>query len=333
MVLLCKVQFLSLLQIQSGYGYRILIIRGIYMKKEINQLKAGTLITYITIIISTIIPLLYTPVMLRILGQAEYGLYSLSNSVISYLSLLTLGLGTTITRYIMKYRTAGDKVMLERVAGLFILIYVVISLITMVTGFGISLFTETFFSNGLASEEINKLRILIVIMTISAAFSIIPGVYSTIIICYEKYIFRKLMDMILTIASPILNLVVLYMGLASIGMALLSLAVQIIVFVINVFYCNKKLNIHPSLKNPPKELLKPIFSFTVFVFIGLIADLLYWATDKVLIGAMVGSVAVAVYNIGSTFNAMLQNLSSAISGVFGPRVNTYVFENRPISEL
>ena len=211
------------------------------MKKEINQLKAGTLITYITIIISTIIPLLYTPVMLRILGQAEYGLYSLSNSVISYLSLLTLGLGTTITRYIMKYRTAGDKVMLERVAGLFILIYVVISLITMVTGFGISLFTETFFSNGLASEEINKLRILIVIMTISAAFSIIPGVYSTIIICYEKYIFRKLMDMILTIASPILNLVVLYMGLASIGMALLSLAVQIIVFVINVFYCNKKL--------------------------------------------------------------------------------------------
>ena len=44
-------------------------------QKKVNELKVGSIITYINLIISTIIPLLYTPVMLRILGQEEYGLY------------------------------------------------------------------------------------------------------------------------------------------------------------------------------------------------------------------------------------------------------------------
>ena len=57
------------------------------MKKEVNQLKMGAILTYITLVISTIIPMLYTPVMLNILGQAEYGLYSLSTSVTGYFNL------------------------------------------------------------------------------------------------------------------------------------------------------------------------------------------------------------------------------------------------------
>ena len=62
------------------------------MKKN-NELKAGVLLSYVNLAIGMIIPLIYTPIMLRLLGQAEYGLYSLSNSVISYLSLLTFGIG------------------------------------------------------------------------------------------------------------------------------------------------------------------------------------------------------------------------------------------------
>ena len=65
----------------------------------------------------------------------------------------------------------------------------------------------------------------------------------------------------------------------------------------------------------------------------MIADLLYWATDKVLIGALVGSTAVAVYNVGATFNSMLNQLSSAISGVFGPRINKLVFSHSPMGEI
>ena len=67
-----------------------------------NQLKIGVILSYVTMAIQNIIAIVYTPVMLRLLGQSEYGLYQLVYSVVSYLGLLSFGFGSTIIRYISK---------------------------------------------------------------------------------------------------------------------------------------------------------------------------------------------------------------------------------------
>lgn len=54
---------------------------------QMNQLKAGIALNYAIIILSALVGLLYTPYMLRMMGQSEYGLYSLVASVISLLLL------------------------------------------------------------------------------------------------------------------------------------------------------------------------------------------------------------------------------------------------------
>ena len=301
--------------------------------KKINELKIGSIMTYINLIISTIIPLLYTPIMLRILGQAEYGLYSLSNSVISYLSLLNFGFGTAIIRFISKFRVEGNHEKIEGVTGLILSIYGIIAIIVCVIGFSLTKGTGLFFGTGLTTNEIQRLKILMIIMTISTALSFPVSILSSVSVAYEKYIFRKMVDMVATIAAPILNLVVLFMGYASVGLAMIGLMTQLIYGVIFIWYCKQKLNVVPRFKNMPFYMIKEILGFSIYIFASSIIDMLYWATDKVLIGAMLGTVAVAVYNIGGTFTAMLQNMSSAISGVFGTRVNIMVFENQPIEKL
>mgnify|MGYP002148940869 FL=1 len=67
-----------------------------------NELKSGVILSYINLGLGTVIPFIYTPIMLRMLGQAEYGLFSLASSAVSYLSLLSFGFGSTIIRYISK---------------------------------------------------------------------------------------------------------------------------------------------------------------------------------------------------------------------------------------
>lgn len=52
-----------------------------------NQIKAGAALNYVIIGINALVGLLYTPYMLRMLGQNEYGLFSLVASVISYLTI------------------------------------------------------------------------------------------------------------------------------------------------------------------------------------------------------------------------------------------------------
>ena len=301
--------------------------------KSINELKAGALLSYVNLGISTVIPLFYTPVMLRLLGQAEYGLYSLSNSVISYLSLLTFGLGGSILRYLTQSRTENDNGTLEKTAGLFVVLYSSIAVITLIVGICLTFFSGTFFAKGLTSQEIQRLNILVIIMSLNAAISLLCVPYSSITICYERYIFRRIVEMISTIAVPLLNLVVLYAGLASVGMAVIGTVIQLFLLILNIWFCAFRLKIRPKFRHLPFGMLKDIFRFTAFVFFSSIADLLYWSTDKVLLGALVGSSAVAVYNVGATFNTMLQNMSSSISGVFAPRVNQFVFSGRCIDDF
>ena len=302
-------------------------------QKKVNELKVGSIITYINLIISTIIPLLYTPIMLRILGQEEYGLYSLSNSVISYLTLLNFGFGTAIIRFISKFRVEGDHDKIEGVTGLILSIYGIIAIIVCIVGFLLTKGTGLFFGTGLTVNEIQRLKVLMIVMTVSTAISFPVSVLSSVSVAYEKYIFRKMVDMIATIATPILNLIVLFLGYASIGLAMIGLGIQLIYGIIFIWYCKQKLNVVPRFKDMPFYMVKEILGFSIYVFASSIIDMLYWATDKVLIGAVLGTVAVAVYNIGGTFTSMLQNMSSAISGVFGTRVNRMVFGNQPMEKL
>ena len=75
------------------------------------------------IIIATIVVgLVYTPIMLRLLGQSEYGLYSLMGSLVGYLSVLDMGLGNTIVRYTAKNRADGTAEIEGKLNGLFLFI-------------------------------------------------------------------------------------------------------------------------------------------------------------------------------------------------------------------
>ncbi|NHF61083.1 glycosyltransferase [Flavobacteriaceae bacterium TP-CH-4] len=62
----------------------------------VNQLKEGALLSYVVLAVSSLVGLLYTPYMLRMMGKNEYGLYALVASVIAYLTILDSGFGKAI---------------------------------------------------------------------------------------------------------------------------------------------------------------------------------------------------------------------------------------------
>ena len=51
--------------------------------KHHNQLRSGSLLTYVQMTLNIIVSIAYTPFMLRILGKSEYGLYSTVASTIA----------------------------------------------------------------------------------------------------------------------------------------------------------------------------------------------------------------------------------------------------------
>ena len=94
-----------------------------YKNMAINQLKAGAFLSYISIILNNIIGLLYMPFMLRMMGQNEYGLYSLVASVVAYLTVLDLGFANAIVRYTAKFRSEHKINEQYEMFGMFFILY------------------------------------------------------------------------------------------------------------------------------------------------------------------------------------------------------------------
>lgn len=303
------------------------------MKRQVNQLKAGVVISYINLFASSIIPLLYTPTMLRLLGQAEYGLYSLSGSVISYLTLLTLGVGSTIVRYLSKYRAEGKKKEEEQILGFFLVLYCFLAILVLVCAVFIADNVELIFQQGLSDAEIDKMRKLVLIMSVNTALSFPISVFSSVISSHEEFIFIKTLNLLSTVALPVANLIALYMGCASVGMAFAGTVINVILLPVEAGYCLRKINIRPRFVRFPKEFIRELFGFSVYIFIGTIVDMLFWSTDKVILGMLTSSTVVAVYNVGGTFNNMVMQLSTSISSILIPRINGMVIEKNSEEKL
>lgn len=297
-----------------------------------NQLRSGVILSYLNLAISFVIPFVYTPLMLRMLGQAEYGLYSLSNSVISYLSLLSFGFGSTIVRYIAKYRAQGDRKAEEETFGFFLMLYGVLGLLVMAGGVILSANAGGIFAKGLTGAEVGKMKTLTLIMAFNTALSFPLSVFASMAIAHERYFFRKVMDVVSTVAVPAANLAALYLGYASVGMALAATIVQFLLAPISVGYCFRELKLKPRFVRMGGTLIREMLGFSVFVFIGTLVDMLFWATDKVILGMLASTVAVAVYNVGGTFNNIVMQLSTSISGVLVPRITGMVVTNTPKEE-
>lgn len=300
---------------------------------KVNQLRAGVVMTYLNIGLGSLIPFLYTPIMLRLLGQSEYGLYSLANSVVGYLSLLSFGLGSTIVRYVAKYRAEGKKEQEEKVIGLFIIMYSALAILVLAAGWIISCNVEPIFHRGLTEAEIDKIAVLVRIMAFNTAISFPISVFGSIVMAHEKYVYRQAVNILSTIAAPCGNLIALYLGFGSIGLTVVTTIIQFSMLPLNAVYCFKALQIRPRFRRLPIGLIRELMQFSVFIFLGSVVDMLFWATDKVILGMLASTAVVAVYNIGGSFNTMMTNISTAFSGVLTPKVTVMVTKDASPGQL
>lgn len=289
-----------------------------------NEKKLGVILAYVSQLISLVTGVVYTPVMLRLLGQSEYGLYQLVASVVSYLSLFSLGFSASYNRFYSPYAVKGDCDGISKLNGIFLLVFLSLAILCFGAGITLAQFSYEIFGNGLTSSELSKANILFVILVINMSIVILNTVFECFITAHEKFVFQKLLTLIRSIANPFICLPLLILGKGSVSIVIVSLMLTIMSFLVNVYYCFYKLCIKISFQNMDFTILRNMSKFTFYIFLNQIIDQINWSTDKFLLGRLVNTKAVAVYGVASTLNVQYISLSTAISNVFSPSINMII---------
>lgn len=292
-----------------------------------NQLKAGAALNYVIISLNMLVGLLYTPYMLRMMGQSEYGLYSLVASVISYLTVLDLGLGNAIVRYTAKFRAEGKTTEQYEMFGMFLMLYIAIGIITFLIGLGLYFNINTLFAETMTAEELDKAHIMILLLIFNLAFTFPMSIFGSIITAYERFIFPKMVNIIRIVLNTVIMICLLEMGYKALAMVILQTAFNVLTLVINFFYCKYKLHIRIFFRNFRWVFLKEVAVYSFWIFLNVIMDRIYWNTGQFVLGAFVGTAAVAIFAVAIQLEHIYMQFSTAIASVFLPKVTGMVARN------
>lgn len=289
------------------------------MREIKNQLKAGVVLSYVSTAITIVIQLIYMPVMIRLLGKSEYGLYSLVSSVVGYLSLFSFGFTGAYLRFFAKFYSNKEK--LASLNGMFFTLFSILAVLATISGIVLSFFPEQIFGSKLSDSEISKARILMLILVINIAIALISSIFDSIVAAYEQFVFQRILGLASVLINPFVCLPLLLMGYGSVMIVVVTTVVTLVRFVVNAWFCFSIIKIPISFQKFHWSLLKEVAVFSSFLFLNMIIDQINWNVDKLILGHTSGTEEIAVYGVASQINGLFNTFSITISSVFAPRVN------------
>ena len=300
------------------------------MDKSAKNIRAGAILTYLTQFLSIAISFVYVPIMLKMLGQAEYGLYSIVQSLVSYLQMSEMGIGTTATRYNAKYIAQNDNDGQKNINGMFFKMYLGIAAVCILVATVLFFCLDGIYAK-YSPESLQLIKILFVIGVANLVITFVFKIFNAIVIAYEEYIFLKIITLIQTIMGPVGMLLVLFLGYRSIGMLCVTTLLSLLFGLVQMIFLLKKYKISFSFRNHNPALFKKILSFTLFVFVNSLATQLMMNSDKLVISIVMTEYAVAVYAIVMQFHTYSYNFANVLSGFYLPRFTKGVVQEKGVS--
>lgn len=296
-----------------------------------SQRRAGVVLGYANIVVKNLVNLVYTPMLLSFVGQADYGVYQTSNSFVFSLLLLSFGFSQAYVRFYTQKRAHGEDV--RGLNGVYLVLYAVVSVAAFLLGLGFAASAGTLFSASFTPDEVGLAQIVMSIMAGSIAITLFNSVFDAYILAHEQFRFQQSRQLLTSLATPFCAYGLLCLGFGVVGVAIAQLAVNVVLLALNAVFCLCRLKMRFDVRRFDTALFKAIAVFSAWIFANQVCELANQNVPNVLLGAVSGAVAVSVFAVSVQIRSIFYSLSTTMSNVFVPLVNHIVAETDDNAEL
>lgn len=283
--------------------------------------KSAVIISYIATILNYVALFFVTPITIRVLGKQEFGLYSLVTSVIGYLALLSLGLGSAYVRFFFRVKTKKHKFTIDNLNGMYFLTYIFLAFLVFLFGAIFILFSQNIFGPKLTLEEHNIAKVLLSILVINLAMTFIFSVFWSYTRALEQFVALEIIHLIKVLLGPMITIPTLLLGFGSVGFVLATTFVSTSIEIVVVIYALKKGKIKFKFNLMDWTFLKEILAYSMFIFGFQLLDQLNSGVDNMILGWTGGTEIISIYAVGSSIAAIILSLPNGITSVSIPLIN------------
>lgn len=303
------------------------------MTDSSRQREIGALVSYADTFVAMAVGLLYVPLLLRTIGQAEYGLYQLIGSIIAYLNIISSMLAAGVTRYYCKFFALGDKEGMAKTLGISKKIYSTANIVVVVAATALIFIVRTVYVTSLSPWELNESGIIIGLLAFNLMLTMNNTLSIAVITAHERFVFLKLSNLTLTALQPITVLLVVQAMPYAIAVSAAQVALNALLRFVQRSYAIKKLGMGTSIREYDRDLERELMRFSRNILLSTIADQIFWKTDQLILGYLYGTSVVAVYSVGMTINTIYLSLGMAVSSVFMPQVSELWHKDKNIQAI
>jgi O-antigen/teichoic acid export membrane protein len=283
-----------------------------------RQRRRGGALAYLLIFLQIALALAYTPFMVHSLGKVEYGLFAIAGSLAAYLVILDMGLSDSMVRWLVGLSAKGNQTEEAGFLGSMLTLYGALGALVLTATGGLLLLAPKLFAATLDSGALRALQVTIAIVGMGAAATVAGNPFNATLVAHERFVFLRVLDMLNVAVVTAVCVLVLLSGGGIVAVVIVTATGQILMPLAKAVQVRYGLGIHASYRWPQRTHLQHVSSYAAPIFVSMLVELIFWKLDNIMIGALIGPSAVAIYAIGVTFNKYFMSFGTAISRVMMP---------------
>ena len=290
-----------------------------------KQIKAGAIISYITVILNMVLGFVYTPWMLKMIGDSDYGLYSTATALITMFTL-DFGLSAGVSRFLSKYNAEHDQESINNCLGLVYKLYFAITVVIFIVLTIVFFHIERIYT-GFTPEEIHKFRVVYVIASISTLINFPFITLNGILTSYEKFAALKICGLAAKLMTVVFTVMALLCGQGVYMLVAVNALSTVIIITVKLGIIKRKTPIKVNFSYRSRKMLKDVFGFSIWSSVGSIAQRFIFNFMPTILGMVANTVAITKFSLASAIEGYVWTFSEALNGLFLPKVSRITASN------
>lgn len=295
--------------------------------------RAGAVVSYVYMMAQIVVQLVYVPLLLRGIGQEEYGLYQLVGSIMSYIMSINSVLAAGVSRYYCMYRSEGDARMAANTLAIAKRLYWAVSAAALLVVCCLIPVVQVVYQGSFTHEQLNECSLMLVVLGLNTVVSMNNTINVAAITAEERFVFLKGSQLVTLVAQPLVVILLISRVPSALAVTLVVLAMNILCATIQRVYAQGFLKVQYTYSGWDRSLVRGLLGFSVAIVLVVAADQIFWKADQLIIGYVSGAALVAVYAVGSQIYMAYMNVGTVVSSVFFPRVSELYYGEHDMGKV
>jgi O-antigen/teichoic acid export membrane protein len=270
---------------------------GTLNRSPIWNLMTGTATKYLLLAVNLGLGLLLMPFTVRHLGTSQYGLWMLVASLTAYFQLLDLGYGNGLVRHVADADARGDIPRINRLLSTFVIVYGGLGLLSAV-GIAVLIATAVPRFPHLSAAQVRTGQMVLAILGIRIAVSFPMTVFGAATTARQRFALNNSVATAVALVNGAVTYIVLASGFGLLALVGSTTAVGLASYAAYIWTARRAFpELRIRLSSFDRSLVRDVSAFSLYLFIIDVAVQIGFNLDNVVVGAALGTSAVAVYAV------------------------------------